>query len=162
VADETAEGTLPTEYPRGMYPARLDDKGRLKLPAEFQRFLGGLPEKRLFVTSLDRRIATIYPIAVWKENEKFFENYTDDPATAENVAFTAADLGAEAEMDTQGRIQFSTQLRRDLNIENQTVRLQAYKGSIQVLSEAIYQARRAQSSKSPEADVKLLQRAGLK
>jgi MraZ protein len=162
VADETAQGVPPTEYPRGMYPARLDDKGRLKLPAEFQRFLGGLPEKRLFVTSLDRRIATIYPIAVWKENEKFFENYTDDPATAENVAFTAADLGSEAEMDAQGRIQFSTQLRRDLNLEDQTVRLQAYKGSVQVLSEAIYQARRAQSSKSPEADLKLLQRAGLK
>ena len=162
MGDETAQGTLTAEFPRGMYPARLDDKGRLKLPAEFQRCLGALPEKRLFVTSLDRRIATIYPIAVWKENEKFFENYTDDPATAENIAFTAADLGAEAEMDSQGRIQFSTELRRDLNLEDQTVRLQAYKGSIQVLSEATYQARREQSAKSPEADLKLLQRAGLK
>jgi MraZ protein len=145
-----------------MYPARLDDKGRLKLPAEFQRYLSGLAENGLFVTSLDRRIATIYPIAVWKENERFFDSYTEDPETAENVAFTAADLGSEAEMDGQGRIQFSTQLRRELDIENQPVRLQAYKGSIQVLSEAIYQARRAQASKSPETDVKLLQRAGLK
>jgi transcriptional regulator MraZ len=145
-----------------MYPARLDDKGRLKLPAEFQRFLAGLPEKRLFVTSLDRRIATIYPIAVWKENERFFENFVDNPEAAENVAFTAADLGSEAEMDSQGRIQFSSQLRRDLDLENQPVRLQAFRGSVQVLNDAIYQARRAQSSKSPEADVKLLQRAGLK
>jgi MraZ protein len=145
-----------------MYAAKLDDKGRLKLPAEFQRYLGGLPEKRLFVTSLDRRIATIYPIEVWKENEKFFENYTEDPETAENVAFTAADLGSEADMDGQGRIQFSTQLRRELDIENQQVRLQAYNRSIQVLSEAIYQARRARSAKSPETDLKLLQRAGLK
>ncbi len=150
------------EPPRGMYPARLDDKGRLKLPAEFQRYLGGLPVKKLFVTSLDRRIATIYPIAVWKENEKLFDTYTDDPEAAERVSFNAADLGSETEMDGQGRVQFSTDLRRDLGIENQPVRLQAYRGSIQVLSEAIYQARKAQASKSPEADVKTMQRAGLK
>jgi MraZ protein len=162
VADEIPQNAVPVEPPRGMYAAKLDDKGRLKLPAEFQRYLGGLPEKRLFVTSLDRRIATIYPIEVWKENEKFFENYTEDPETAENVAFTAADLGSEADMDGQGRIQFSTQLRRELDIENQQVRLQAYNRSIQVLSEAIYQARRARSAKSPETDLKLLQRAGLK
>jgi MraZ protein len=162
VAEEIPQNAVSVEPPRGMYAAKLDDKGRLKLPAEFQRYLGGLPEKRLFVTSLDRRIATIYPIEVWKENEKFFENYTEDPETAENVAFTAADLGSEADMDGQGRIQFSTQLRRELDIENQQVRLQAYNRSIQVLSEAIYQARRARSAKSPETDLKLLQRAGLK
>lgn len=162
VADETAQGIVPVEPPRGMYPARLDDKGRLKLPAEFQRYLGSLPKKRLFVTSLDRRIATIYPIEVWKENERLFESYTDNPDTADRVAFNAADLGSETDMDGQGRIQFSTDLRRDLGIENQPVRLQAYKGSIQVLSEAIYQARKAQASQSPEADVKTMQRAGLK
>jgi MraZ protein len=162
VAEEISQGALPAESPRGMYPARLDDKGRLKLPVEFQRYLGSLPEKRLFVTSLDRRIATIYPISAWKENEKLFESYTEEPAVAERVAFNAADLGSEGEMDGQGRIQFSTELRRELQIENQPVRLQAYRGSIQVLSEAIYQARKADASKSPESDVKVMQRAGLK
>ena len=41
--------------PRGMYPGRLDDSGRVKLPAKFQQYLAALPEKTLFVTSLDRR-----------------------------------------------------------------------------------------------------------
>lgn len=162
MAEENAQGAVPVEPPRGLFPAKLDDKGRLKLPAEFQRYLGGLPEKRLFVTSLDRRIATIYPIEVWKENEKFFESYTEDPERARNVAFTAADLGSEGEMDSQGRIQFSTELRRELGIENQQVRLQAFKGSIQVFSDAIYQARKAASSKAPEQDVMVLQKVGLK
>jgi hypothetical protein len=53
-------------------------------------------------------------------------------------------------------------LRRELNIEGQTVRLQAINRAIQVLSDAEYQVRRAKSAQSPEADVKLLQRAGLK
>lgn len=69
----------PTEPPRGTYPARLDDRGRLKLPASFQQYFSALPEQKLFVTSLDRRIAEIYPIAAWRENEAFFETYTEDP-----------------------------------------------------------------------------------
>jgi transcriptional regulator MraZ len=153
---------MTAEPPLGMHPARVDEKGRLKLPADFQKYLGSLPEKRLFVTSLDRRIATIYPIEVWKENEKFFENFMENPDVADRVSFNAADLGSEAEMDGQGRIQFPADLRRELGIENQPVRLKAYKRAIQVLSEAIYQARRAQACQSPEADVKVLQKAGLK
>src|SRR5580693_4940067 len=123
------------EPPRGMYPGRLDDKGRMKVPVDFQQFLSALPEKKLFVTSLDRRIAQIYPMAVWRGNEKFFETYRTDPARAKNVAFNAADLGAETEMDSQGRIVFSPELRRELGIENQPVHLFAYRGHIEVLNE---------------------------
>src|SRR5579864_2013777 len=100
-----------------MYPARLDDKGRMKLPSVFQEYfqtLASLGEKKLFVTSLDRRIAQIYPPGVWRQNEQFFDNYLEDPELAEKVAFNAADLGSEAEMDSQGRIVFSTELRREL------------------------------------------------
>ena len=160
--DPESQNTVPVEPPRGMYPAKLDDKGRLKLPAEFQRYLASFPEKRFFVTSLDRRIATIYPIRIWEQNEKFFETYTEDPDAKENVQFNANDLGSEEDMDGQGRVQFSSQLRRELEIEGQPVRLQAFNRAIQILSDAEYQARRAKSAKSPEADVKLLQRAGLK
>jgi MraZ protein len=145
-----------------MFPGRLDDKGRLKLPVAFQQYLGALPEKKLFVTSLDRRIAQIYPMTVWRENEKFFENFRENPRMAKNIAFNAADLGADAEMDSQGRVVFPPELRRELGIENQGVRLYAYKGRIEVLSEAIYQERRKQASESPEESVETLERAGLK
>src|SRR5207247_770606 len=80
--------------------SRLDDKGRLKLPSEFQHFLNLLAEKKLFVTSLDRRIAQIYPMPAWRENEKFFETYRDNPQVAQDVAFNANDLGADADMDS--------------------------------------------------------------
>ena len=150
------------EPPRGMYPARLDEKGRVKLPAAFQQFFAALREKKLFVTSLDRRIAQIYPMAVWRENEKFFDGYREDPRIARNVAFNAADLGAETEMDGQGRIVFSTELRRELGIENSPVKLFAHKGRIEVLSEAIYEERRQKASAKPSDDVRTLEAAGLK
>src|SRR5579864_2322156 len=115
-SDDQSREAKPVEPPRGMYDCRLDDKGRLKLPAQFQHFINSLTEKSLFVTSLDRRIAQIYPIAVWRENEKFFETYKDDPRLARGVAFNAADLGSEVEMDAQGRVLFSPELRRELGI----------------------------------------------
>jgi len=144
-----------------MYPARLDDKGRLKLPTSFQQFFSALREKKLFVTSLDRRIAQIYPMAVWRENEKFFDSYREDPRIARNVAFNAADLGAESEMDAQGRVLFSPELRRELGIENQPVRLFAYRGRIEVLSEKIYEERKKEAGQTASDDVAKLEGAGL-
>jgi MraZ protein len=156
-----AQELLMVEPPRGMYPGRLDDKGRVKLPASFQQFFAALREKKLFVTSLDRRIAQIYPMAVWRENEKFFDTYREDPRIARNVAFNAADLGGEAEMDAQGRILFPPELRRELGIENQAVKLFAYRGRIEVLSEGIYQERKREAAQTAADDVTKLEAAGL-
>lgn len=144
-----------------MYPGRLDDKGRCKMPAAFQQFLSALSEKKLFVTSLDRRIAQIYPIEVWRQNEKFFESYRENPGLAKKVAFNAADLGAEAEMDAQGRITFHPDLRRELKLEDQTIRLHAYKGRIEVLSERIYEERKREGVATDPKDVETLESAGL-
>ncbi len=144
-----------------MYPSRLDDKGRLKLPVAFQEYLNSLPEKKLFVTSIDGRIARIYPIAVWRENEAFFEEYREDPRKAKMAAFIANDLGAEAEMDSQGRVMFSPELRRDLKIENQSVRIFAHKRRIEVLSEAIYEERKREAMQMTEDDLAKLEAAGL-
>jgi len=145
-----------------MYPAKLDEKGRMKFPAVFQTFIEGLPEKTLYVTSLDRRIAQVYPIAVWRQVEEFIKDFSADPDVAENVTFTAAELGAEAEMDSQGRIVFSPELRRELGIENKPVHLYAYNGHIDVLSEETFQERRQQASQKPRDDVKKLLGAGMK
>jgi len=149
------------EAPRGMYPGRLDEKGRVKLPTSFQQYFMALREKKLFVTSLDRRIAQIYPMEVWRQNEKFFETYRDDPRVARNIAFNAADLGSEVEMDNQGRILFSPELRRELGIENQPVHLFAYRGRIEVLSEKIYEERKKEAAMTAADDLSKLEAAGL-
>lgn len=149
------------EPPRGMYPSRLDDKGRCKMPAAFQQYLSALSEKKLFVTSLDRRIAQIYPIQSWRQNEKFFEAYRENPGLAKKIAFNAQDLGVEVEMDTQGRITFPPELRRELALEDQTIRLYAFKGRIEVLSERIYEERKREAMATDTQDVETLEAAGL-
>lgn len=149
------------EPPRGMYPARLDDKGRLKLPADFQQFFQTLREKKLFVTTLDGRTAQIYPMQVWRQNEKFFDSYRDDVKAARKLAFRVMDLGAESEMDPQGRILFPPELRRKLGIENQPVRVYAYRGRIEVLSEPAYTLMKQESEQITDDDLSRLEAAGL-
>jgi MraZ protein len=145
-----------------MYPARMDDRGRVKLPAAFKEYLEKQPEKMLFVTSLDRRIAQIYPIHYWRDTEKFMENFSADPEAAENLAFNAADLGAETEMDGQGRVLFSPELRRELGLEDQPVHLYAFGGHIEVLSETVYEERKRAAMAKPLEDRAKLRQAGMK
>jgi MraZ protein len=139
------------EPPRGMYPGRIDDKGRLKLGVGFTDFLRALREKKLFVTSLDRRIASIYPFAIWRAKEKMLAEYQEDPDLARRLEFNAADLGSECEMDSQGRILFSPELRRELEIENAPVKVVAKNGRFDVMSEAVYEEYR-QASKVTTAE----------
>jgi MraZ protein len=149
------------EPPNGMYPARVDDKGRLKVPVGFQEYFAGLPEKKLFVTSLDRRIGQIYPIANWREAKKFLYGQKENSQAARRIAFNAQDLGADSEMDNQGRVLLPPEMRRELGIENQSVRLFHYKGRIEILSETIYQERKREAAGSAEADLETLEGAGL-
>jgi MraZ protein len=144
-----------------MYPTRLDDKGRLKLPAGFQSYFAALREKALFVTSMDRKVALIYPMAIWRDNEKFFESYKDDPRISRALAFNAYDLGAESEMDGQGRILFPPELRRELELESGTLRICAHKGKFEVLSEKLYTQRKEAAAQLTEIDFLKAESAGL-
>jgi len=144
-----------------MYPARVDDKGRLKLPVGFQAYFAGLAEKKLFVTSLDRRIGQIYPIANWRESKRFLNEHRENPKAARDTLFNAQDLGADSEMDGQGRVLLPPEMRRELGIENQSVHVFAYKGRIEILSEARYAERKQAASQAAAAAVETLEDAGL-
>lgn len=154
--------SAPVEPPRGIYPGRVDEKGRLKLPADFQQYLEAMGEKKVFVTTLDVRIVRIYPISRWKENEIFFEATNDDPAAAEDLAFIANDFGANSELDGQGRVLIPPELRRTLKIENQPVWLDAYKGRINVYGKEIYEERKRRAMENLPEKLRNLEKAGLK
>jgi MraZ protein len=144
-----------------MYPARLDDKGRLKVPAVFQKYFSSFPEGKLFITSLDARIAQIYSISAWRENEKFLRGYREDPAAVQDLLFNAQDLGAEAEMDGQGRVTVNSELRKELGLEGQELHLCAYKNHVQILTETIYQERRRRARPRGAENFEKLEGAGL-
>jgi DNA-binding transcriptional regulator/RsmH inhibitor MraZ len=150
------------QAPKGMYDGRLDDKGRLRLPGVLQKYFESLPEKKLFVTSLDRRTAAIYPIAVWRATEEFFDNYHEDPDAAETVFFNANQLGQEVEMDGQGRILFNTELRRVVKLENTELHFYAYRGHIEVLPDDMFKEREQNATVKAVSAVGILKKAGLR
>ena len=145
------------EAPRGVSTGRVDDKGRLKLSSTVKKYLSGLEEK-LFVTSLDLRTIRIYPISVWRENEKIFEEITDEAAEAEELAFLAQDVGQEVEADSQGRILLPAELRRMLELENKPVYMNSYKGRINVFSKEVYEETRARSREKAADKLRMLER----
>jgi DNA-binding transcriptional regulator/RsmH inhibitor MraZ len=162
VADEIHVTVAKVEKPNGRFPGKLDDKGRLKLPVSLQEYLKSFGEQKFFITSLDRYLAQIYTMPTWRQNEKFFAEFTDDPEVAENIKFNADDLGADAEMDSQGRITFNTDLRRELGLEGQDLHLFAHEGRVEVYSEAAYQARKLRAQQNPGSNVTALKSKGLK
>lgn len=150
------------EMPRGRFNGRLDDKARLKLPTAYAQFFNSLPEKKLFLTSLDRHIASLYPIAEWRVNEKFFDQYHANPPAAETILFNAQDLGADVEMDAQNRITVHPDLRRELHLENTELHLMAVKGHIEIYTDALYREMRSRSAHASAEDLRAMKQAGLR
>ena len=154
--------TTPVEPPRGIHDALVDEKGRLKLPGNFQDFLNGLGEKKVFITSLDSRTARIYPTSVWKENEKLLAESTDDPESAEDIAFMANELGDDSELDAQGRVLINTKLRRLLSLESQPVWLECYQGGINIYNKEVYEERQRRSRENLAAKLAAFKKKGLR
>ena len=151
------------EPPRGFFTAHVDEKGRLKLPADFQQYLSAIGDDKLFVTSVDDRIARIYPISVWKRNEKILEELvTENPDAADALAFIANDYGADAKVDGSGRVTLPTDLRRELSLENQEVRLDWTQGAINIYSMSEYEARKQQAKQNLAEKLKLAKLKGFK
>src|SRR5579871_4348398 len=146
-----------------MFSAKVDDKGRMKLPTVFQQHFLKLDEGKLFITSLDGRIGRIYSISAWRENEARFENYTEDPIALQNLMFNAQDLGAEAKVDDQGRVTLNTELRKELKLSaGEELHLYAYKNCVEFLTDELYQERRRKARPNAEQHVKKLEMAGMK
>ncbi len=155
--------TPPTvEPPRGSHAASVDEKGRLKLPAPFKRYVESFGEKRVFVTSLDLQTVGIYPTAVWRDVERFFETQTDDPEDTEDLFLIANGMGADCEMDEQGRVLIHQELRRKVNLEGQPVRVDCYKGLIKVRSQQMFEDRFQQATEGLADKLKRQRGKGLK
>jgi MraZ protein len=160
--EDTSQGARPPEAPRGMYTCKLDDRSRLKLPADWVTFFNSLSERTLFITSLDRQVAQIYPMSVWRDNEKLLDTFTEDEAAADVTAFNANDLGGTVEIDSQGRIVIPQKLREQLNMDGQNLHLYSYRGHMVVLTDVEYAKKREQSAPAAQDSLKVLKKAGLK
>ncbi|HEX6624736.1 MAG TPA: hypothetical protein VF064_13570 [Pyrinomonadaceae bacterium] len=97
---------------RGNYTARMDSKGRLKVPTAFGRYIKDKYGAEVYVTSLTGDCARIYPLPEWESIEQRLNLVpTMDPARRKFLDRTNY-YGQQAEMDAQGRILIHPLLRK--------------------------------------------------
>jgi MraZ protein len=94
--------------------SKLDERGRLKMPAEFKAFTErkyGKGFSAFYITSMDGESAEIYPLPVWLERQKtIFGLPQSNPAR--RILLARYNLyGDKADMDPQGRMQIPEELR---------------------------------------------------
>ncbi len=148
--------------PRGIFAARVDEKGRLKLPADLREYLLRFGEKTVFITSLDLLIARIYSSSLWEVNQKLLDECKEDRDAAEDIAFTANDIGGDSDIDDQGRVLVPQELRRLLGIESQPVWLECNPGVINIYTKAIYDERKKRAQVDRTEKLRLMRQKGLK
>lgn len=95
---------------RGNHPARIDDKGRLKVPAAF---LSSLVEtgRDFFVTSISGEFVRVYPLAAWGEIEKRLAAMPQSDPSRQRFIERVNYFGQVATIDAQGRILIPPMLR---------------------------------------------------
>jgi MraZ protein len=96
---------------RGTYTAKIDDKGRLKIPNAFRALIEGKHGGEVFVTSLTGEYVRIYPMPVWMTlEEKLGRMPSTHPARLKFLD-RANYYGQTAAIDTQGRVILHARLR---------------------------------------------------
>lgn len=106
---------------RGNYPTRIDDKGRMKVPADFKRELDEryAASSKFYITSRDGKIAEVYPMEEWEKIEaKLDQLPMMNPAVQKFLDVTNY-YGQVVEMDGQGRLLMPGLLRDAANLQGE-------------------------------------------
>ena len=96
---------------RGNSPARIDDKGRLKVPNTFRALLEGKYGRELFLTSLSGEFVRVYPMPVWLEIEQKLGEMPSTHPSRLRFLDRVNYFGQAAELDAQGRVLIPVRLR---------------------------------------------------
>ena len=132
--------------PRGAEDARVDDKGRLKLPAKYLEYLQKRQETVVFITTLDpgTKISSIYPSSEWEYRQgrwaEAAKRGAEYEAAVAKVQLVADHFGKDSEIDSQGRVLVPATLRKQLGLENSKVWLRFEHGKFSITPDAEYQA----------------------
>jgi MraZ protein len=104
---------------RGTCPTRLDDKGRLKIPADFKHVVDKEFNGRFYITSLDGQVVKLYPMQAWEKLEAEVGGKSSSYAAREHFVRKTSQYGQETEMDAQGRLTISDWLREKFGLKGE-------------------------------------------
>jgi MraZ protein len=103
---------------RGNCPAKVDEKGRLKIPAVF---LDALKEygNQFYITSPTGESARIYPMKVWSEIEDKLARVSSQNLAKRKFLMRTSYYGQTVELDGQGRVLVPAVLRESAQMKGE-------------------------------------------
>ena len=101
---------------RGSSPARIDGKGRLKVPTLFRGVIRDQQGAGVFVTSLTGECVRIYPMPTWLEVERRLSTMPANHPSRLKFLDRVNYYGQASELDGQGRVVIPTLLRESASI----------------------------------------------
>lgn len=113
---------------RGSHTAKVDDKGRLKIPAAFQQVLAESYGAELYVTSLNGDFVRIYPFEEWSKIEERLARLPSSNRLRRKFLNRTNYFGHAVTMDKQGRVLIPALLRESAGM----------RGEVTVLGELTY------------------------
>ena len=96
---------------RGNHPARVDDKGRIKIPNGFRTLIESQYGAELFVTSVTGEFVRVYPMAIWLEIERKLAAVPSTNPSKLRFLDRVNFFGQVVAMDRQGRVVLPQMLR---------------------------------------------------
>ncbi len=106
---------------RGSAPAKIDDKGRLKVPTAFRRHLEERFGREVFITSVLGDSVLLYPLPVWEEIEARLAALPSTDRTKQRFLERVSYYGQPARLDAQGRVVIPQILRESAEMAGEVV-----------------------------------------
>jgi MraZ protein len=104
---------------RGNHAAKIDDKGRLKIPNAFRSLIANEHGAELFVTSLTGEEVRIYPLPVWLALEERLARMPSTHPARLRFFDRVNYFGQMAEIDAQGRVVLPARLRESAGMDGE-------------------------------------------
>jgi MraZ protein len=105
----------------GHSPAKIDDKGRLKVPADFRKIIEEKYGKECFITSTDGERALVYPLPVWFDFQARLAKVPSTSTAKQKFLERVNYFGQVASFDAQGRVTVPAVLREVAGISDEVV-----------------------------------------
>ena len=105
----------------GHSPAKIDEKGRLKVPATFRKIIEERYGSECFITSTDGEHAMVYPLPVWFEFQSRLAKVPSTSQSKMKLLQRVNYYGQVATMDAQGRVLIPQVLRTEAGITDDVV-----------------------------------------
>ncbi len=144
---------------RGNHPTRVDEKGRLKVPAEFKRVIDEKYAQKFYITSLDGIVAQVYPFEEWERIEQKLAALSTFNPTKKKFLNRTNYYGQVVEMDGQGRLLVPQILREAAQIRGEVAVL----GNLTYLEVRNLEAldREIKEQAFSDEDIKILDELGI-